>query len=422
MSTGTNSERIQENNTSIGTNNSTIDSIKTAINNLPSTGNTTAVASDILSGKTAVSKGATITGTLGTESKTVKSTTTSQTVTPTTGKLINEVTVSPIVLEQVTVEPSVGTQTILPTSGKDGISQVNFTGVPLQYKEVEITQNTFETIQADQGYFGLEAVELNVHVSGGGGGSLEVFNTTLTQNGVMPTVYPQAGYDGFSEVNVTVDVPAPIVISRVKIYSTQQERDQALQNDFLCIGDIGAVYDSEQDEQIQQGSRYFGLKLELEYDIANYQQWSPSQSTIQGGEYFIPYNTYNWSILDMSASEFDYLDATMFTTPKVEVIIQNNSTNAQYKVEIQYKYVDDGQTEKLKLYSAQIIDSLTDEVLATADNYGYLFLPFKIEGGNDASIFNDCWCGSLVKGVSMQVMTNSLYYSGTNWSQDIMNY
>lgn len=129
MSTGTNKQRITQNNTIISDNNSDLDALKIRINNLPDTGTTTATAEDIISGKTAISKGVRITGALTTESKTVKSTTTQQTITPTTGKLINEIIVSPLDLEIKTVTPSTSAQTITPTQGKDGISQVNVNAV-----------------------------------------------------------------------------------------------------------------------------------------------------------------------------------------------------------------------------------------------------------------------------------------------------
>lgn len=64
------------------------------------------------------------------ETKTVKSTTTSQTVLPSSGKNgITEITVSPIDLETKSVTPSTSAQTINPTSGKDGISQINVSAV-----------------------------------------------------------------------------------------------------------------------------------------------------------------------------------------------------------------------------------------------------------------------------------------------------
>lgn len=62
-----------------------------------------------------------------TETKTVKSTTTSQTINPTSGKLISQITVQPIILNTVNVTPSTSSQTITPTN--DGIGQVNVNAV-----------------------------------------------------------------------------------------------------------------------------------------------------------------------------------------------------------------------------------------------------------------------------------------------------
>ena len=129
MSTGTNKERLATNNGIITDNNADLNALKTRINNLPTSGDTTATAGDILQGKTAVSKGVKLTGTLGTEVKTVKSTTSSQTVAPTAGKLINEITVSPIDLETKTVTPTTSSQTITPSVNKDGISEVTVNAV-----------------------------------------------------------------------------------------------------------------------------------------------------------------------------------------------------------------------------------------------------------------------------------------------------
>lgn len=68
MSSGTNRERIIINNEIINNNNLDLDSIKEIIDNLPSSTDTTATASDILVGKTAISQGQLITGNMTIES------------------------------------------------------------------------------------------------------------------------------------------------------------------------------------------------------------------------------------------------------------------------------------------------------------------------------------------------------------------
>lgn len=65
-----------------------------------------------------------------TETKNVKSATTSQIVTPSAGKFINEITVEPIELESKVVTPTTSQQVITPSQDKDGIGQVTVNAVP----------------------------------------------------------------------------------------------------------------------------------------------------------------------------------------------------------------------------------------------------------------------------------------------------
>lgn len=81
-----------------------------------------------------------------TEQKAVKSTTSSQTITPTSGKYIDEITVEPINLETKTVTPSTSQQIITPSTGKDGISSVVVEPVEDETNELN-TQDTLLSAQ-----------------------------------------------------------------------------------------------------------------------------------------------------------------------------------------------------------------------------------------------------------------------------------
>ena len=138
----------------------------TAITSGVNTSEANATAGDILLGKTAYVGTEKLTGTIGKETKVVKSTTQSQTITPTTGNLIEEVTVEPIILEEVNITPSTQSQVITPATGKDGINQVNVDAIQLQNKSVTIIENGTSTITPDTGYDGLDEVEIDVEVVG----------------------------------------------------------------------------------------------------------------------------------------------------------------------------------------------------------------------------------------------------------------
>ena len=106
-----------------------------------------------------------------TETKTVKSTTTSQTVNPTSGKFISQITVQPITLDTVNVTPSTSSQTINPTN--DGIGQVNVSAVTSSIdnnivagnikKDVSIlgVTGTFEGSGGGRGNVNVEAITSN---------------------------------------------------------------------------------------------------------------------------------------------------------------------------------------------------------------------------------------------------------------------
>ena len=101
----------------------------------------TAVAGDILSGKTAYAKDTKITGTLGTQTKTATPSSTSQTITPDSGKLLSGVVVEAAPLDEAqTVTAGTTAKTVSPTAGKLGIKSVTINPTPSSPKTVTPTE------------------------------------------------------------------------------------------------------------------------------------------------------------------------------------------------------------------------------------------------------------------------------------------
>ena len=101
----------------------------------------TAVAGDILSGKTAYAKDTKITGTLGTQTKTATPSSTSQTITPDSGKLLSGLVVEAAPLDEAqTVTAGTTAKTVSPTAGKLGIKSVTINPTPSSPKTVTPTE------------------------------------------------------------------------------------------------------------------------------------------------------------------------------------------------------------------------------------------------------------------------------------------
>ena len=127
------------------------------------------------------------------QSKTVKSTTSKQTVSPDSGyDGFSSVTVSPIKLQSKSVSPLTTALKVFPDTGYDGLSQVTVKKMDLISKTVTPT-NEVQTVQPGAGYDGLSSVVVNA-------APLETKN--ITQTG---TFTPSSGKVGFSQVTVNID-------------------------------------------------------------------------------------------------------------------------------------------------------------------------------------------------------------------------
>lgn len=124
------------------------------------------------------------------QSKTVKSTTSQQTVSPDSGyDGFSSVTVRPIKLQAKSVSPLTTSVKVFPDAGYDGLSQVTVNKMDLVSKTVTPT-NEKQTVLPGAGYDGLSSVVVNA-------APLETKN--ITQTG---TFTPSSGKVGFSQVTV----------------------------------------------------------------------------------------------------------------------------------------------------------------------------------------------------------------------------
>lgn len=122
-----------------------------------------------------------------TQEKTVTPSTSTQNVTPDSGKYLTQVTVNAIQMETKSVTPSAEAQTVTPSSGKF------LTGVSVAGDADLVAGN----IKSGVNIFGVTGTY--------SGGAASLQSKTVTPGVNRQTVSPDSGYDGLSQVTVNGD-------------------------------------------------------------------------------------------------------------------------------------------------------------------------------------------------------------------------
>lgn len=155
---------------------------------------------------------------VSTETKTVKSTTSTQTIVPShPNKYINSITVNPISLQNKSVRGAIAQQTIRADSGYDGLNQVTVLANRLQIKSINLLpaqeENDFQVVTYDENnYDGLERVDVP---------NLMLQNLTVTPSATQKTYTKTSNdYHGLGSVTVKTDanLRSENIVSGVTIF------------------------------------------------------------------------------------------------------------------------------------------------------------------------------------------------------------
>lgn len=256
------------------------------------------------------------------QSKTVNSSTASQTVEPDNGNYgLSSVTVNPYTLESKTQNITLnGTYSFTPTSA-DGLSSVdisvNVADIPavVQSKSVTYDANGEYTVTPDQGYDGLSSVDISVNVPAA---QPTLQAKTVNSSTANQTVTPDQGYDGLSEVDINALTDPNLLSNNIK-------------KDVTIFGITGTfngdpqlqqktVNSSTASQTVQSDSGYDGLS---EVIVNPYTVESDSSTLTQNGIYsFSPVNADALSGVTVNVS----VDGQVINNQNKTV---NPSTNSQ---------------------------------------------------------------------------------------------
>ena len=142
---------------------------------------------------------------------------------------LSAVNVYPIRLQEKTVSPSQSVQTITPdnSSSYDGLSKVTVNAATLQSKTATLSTVNSQTIRPDSSYYGLSSVTVPM---------MNLQSKTVTPSDSQQTVVADTGYDGLSQVIVNA---ASIVkwwgVPPTNLYRFRLSDTQGITNPGLVI-------------------------------------------------------------------------------------------------------------------------------------------------------------------------------------------